>query len=227
MILDSRLSATESSRCWTFFDKYIAQGIGPRGRGEPAFAVEQGLLRLPSSLSHFTHNVRPVSELWAYYSTVTSIIHDQASRFAGIHDVAAARFSNLGVSVCDKDISDEMRSYLRLMRSYGLSVTLGLVINTILRVYYPEKDFLLALASEKLISQLFLMATQAVPLQPLGAGFMVPFLNVAWSVIYRASPAKLGDAIKMRHIDPVIDRRIVFSDKLNSHQRAAIFLDRH
>jgi hypothetical protein len=215
MILYSRLSATESSRCWTFFYKYIARSVGPCGLVESDFALEKGLSRLLSSLSQFTHNVRPASELWAYYTTVTFMVHDQAYLFVGIHGTFAAHCSNLETSICDKDVSNKIRSFLRLMRSYCLSITLALVMNTILRVYHQEKDSLLAQDSEKFISGLISMATQAVPLQPLGTGFMVPFLNTAWSVIYRASPGKMEDTINMHDINPVIDRRIVFSCKLN------------
>lgn len=109
---------------------------------------------------------------------------------------------------------ETLRAHLRIVRSYGVSLTLGLIMNTIVRMYYPDQDHALAQTSQKSSEELISLAKQATQFKPLGATFMAPFLNTVWAVGDLDSRTQMVPALRRHEIDFEVERATILSGRL-------------
>lgn len=108
-----------------------------------------------------------------------------------------------------------MKPHMRNMRSYGIALLMGLVLNTILRMYFPAQDSELSRASWNFSGELLELAKLATRFKPLGATFMAPFLNTVWAVGDRKARTQMQPALKLHKVDFDVERATILSKKLN------------
>lgn len=214
MLLDTKFEAMESSRCWSFYNTFVAQSAGSRPCANPDLALALELSTLVSGLSSLLHTVRPPSEVLSYYNALSLIALNHRTRLAEVRTTLAVN-SPTSNSSSNQETSEEIRSYVRLIRSYGLSLTIGLVTNIILRMYFPSKEFELAQTSWHFACELASLATEAAQFKPLGSMFTANFLNTAWAVCDETSRGELLVLLASNQVDFDIGRAKILSEKLD------------
>lgn len=210
MLLDPKLEAAESSRCWPFYHTFVDQGVGNRPYANLDVFLASELITLVSGLSPLLHTARPPSEALSYYTTLSRVARHQRTQLAEVRETLAIESPNTDLT----SRGDEVRLFLKLLRSYGISLTLGLVVNMILRIYYPNKQDDLVQSSWQFCTEIVSLATEAAQFKPLGAPFMGPFLNTAWAVGDQQSRKALLELLASSGVEFEVERASFLSKKL-------------
>jgi hypothetical protein len=111
---------------------------------------------------------------------------------------------------------ETLRAHLQTVRDYGASLTIGLVMNTIVRIYFPDQERALVQTSQNLANELITLAKQATHFKPLGAAFMSPFLHTLWAIRDRDSQTALSSALRLHQIDFNPKHATILSIRLTS-----------
>jgi hypothetical protein len=213
---DIKLQASPSSICWRFFNSHIIQSVGPLRKNSPVTILESDLSLSVETLTQFLHHVKPAAEASTHFAKISSVIGDCRSQWR--QSCKAIEHPHIGSDGLAKEISsssDALKAHLRIVRCYGISLTQGLVMNTIVRMYLPEKDDSLAHTSLKFSQELVSLAKQVTRVKPLGATFMAAFLNTVWAVGDRHSRTQMTPVLSMSEVDFKVERAIIMSKKLN------------
>lgn len=215
MLLDTKLESVKSSRCWSFYDDHVVRSSKLRPGAKPDDTLAYKPSSLLSEMLSLVNTAGPSSEALSYYSTLSSAVH--------FHKVGltlgreALSYDPLGSSLANdsENSSEETRSYLRLLRNYGLSLALTLVMEAILEIYFPDESGDPSQVSSQFVCELVSLAREARRFRPLGATFIAAFLNVAWAVGNQASRRELQIELSLNEVDFEVERAVVFSRKLN------------
>jgi hypothetical protein len=204
---DINLQALPFSICWRFFNSHIIRN--PLNKDSLVTILESDLLLSVETLSQFLHHVKPAAEASTHFAKISSIIGDCRSHWRQSYK-AIERSPKTS-----EGFEKELRAHLRIVRCYGISLAQGLIMHTIVRMYFPENDDSLAQASFKLSQELISLAKQATRLKPLGATFMAAFLNTVWAVGDRDARTQMTPVLIMSEADFKVERAIIMSKKLN------------
>lgn len=132
-----------------------------------------------------------------HYRNLLSVV--QQFEYRHTHSRAAFYTTTVTGSTMYSEVLDQTHHFLQDLRSYGLSLTLAATMNTILRVYEPQ-SMMLSNDLASITDALIVIAYEAGKFEPIGAGFVSPFLDTAWavhpssrkSILAVASPHRLG-----------------------------------
>lgn len=212
-----RLNEARSSPCWTFFNSVVAQNnqFGPFKEDGPDLLLEADLSRSLEDLYAFLHEVRTAGEALTTFATTSSIISSCRDHW---HQSCASLQSSTAPSAAssvEEHNHRDLKSHLRAARSYCISLTLGLIMETIVRIYHPSHEHVLAGTSQKLTGELVLLAKQATLYKPLGGTFLDPFLNTAWGLGDWRSRAHLVSALETHQIEFDVKRATILSKRLS------------
>lgn len=178
--------------------------------------LEANLSRSLGNLSAFLHHVRPATEALLTFARIYSIIREGRSCWEQSCK-SLGRLSKSSGAFADENANQQaLRTHLRIVRSYSVSLTLGLIMNTIVRMYFPDQEDQLAQTSWKLSGELVSLAKQATRSKPLGTTFLAPFLNTVWAVGDRDSRTQMVSALSLHQVDFEVERATILSKKLNS-----------
>lgn len=178
--------------------------------------LEANLSRSLGNLSTFLHHVRPAAEALVTFAKIYSIVRDGRSHWQRSCKSLGWLSTSSDESGNEDTNQEALRTHLRIVRSYSVSLTLGLIMNTIVRMYFPDQEDQLAQTSWKLSGELVSLAKQATRFKPLGATFMAPFLNTVWAVGDRDSRTQMVSALSLHQVDFEVERATILSKKLNN-----------
>jgi hypothetical protein len=212
---DPKLQASHNSLYWQFFNSYITQDVGPARNDSPVTILEADLSVSVESLTQLLHHVRPAEEASSRFATISSIIGDCRSHWRQSCKAIESPSTGSDGFAKEAPTSEALRFHLRTVRCYGISLTMGLVMNTIVRMYFPNQDNALVQTSLSFSRELVSLAKQATRFKPLGATFMAPFLNTVWAVGDRHSRTQMTPVLRMNQIDFQVERAMILSKKLN------------
>ena len=174
------------------------------------------LSRSLEGLSIFLHEIRPASEALAHFAGVTSIIRQYRMLWQQSCKSLAITAANPGSIATGNHSQEDLRAHLRSVRDYGASLTLGLVMNAIVQMYFPPQEHIPCPNSQEFTSELITLAKQVTHFKPFGAAFMSPFLHTIWAVGDRNSRATLASAVHLHGIDFDPKHATILSLRLNA-----------
>lgn len=216
MVLDTKLKASESSRCWSFYNNYVAQSPGPRPYANKALNLASELSMLLPGLTSLLQTVKPSSEALSYYATLSNVALYNRTRLAEVREsLLNASPTKKLITYCEH-APEKIYLFLQLLRSYGMTLATGLVTNIVLRMYFPNKIDELVQSAWQFTCELVSLATEASQFKPLGAAFTKALLSTAWSVGDQAARKDLEKAIASKKLDFEIERAKVTSGRLNN-----------
>lgn len=212
------LKATHTSPCWTFFNSIVAQNsqFGPSKEDGPDLLLEADLSRSLEDLYSFLHDFRTAEEALAGFAATSSIISSCRDHW---HRSCASLQSSTAPSAAlraEEHSHHDLKSHLRTARSYCISLTMGLIMETIVRIHHPNQEHPLAGISQNFTEELVLLAKQATLYKPLGGTFFTPFLNTVWGLGDWKSRAHLVSALEMHQIDFDVKRATILSKRLST-----------
>jgi hypothetical protein len=189
--------------------------VGPLRQDSPFTVLEADLSLSVEHLTQLLHHVGPAEEALTRFAKISSIIRD--CRYFWLQRCTAIERLSTGSDGFAKEVpaSEALKSHLRIVRCYGISLTMGLVMNIIVRMYFPGQDDALAQASLSFSRELVSLAKQAKWFKPLGAAFMAPFRNTVWAVGDRHMRAQMAPALSLEQRDFQVERATILSKKLN------------
>ena len=214
--LDESLETSPSSPCWNFFDSFTAPGIRPVRKERPDLTLYADLSRSLERVTMFLHEMRPASETLSCFAGISSIIRDCRAHWRRSCDSFAPSATTPNMITADLHSQEDLRSHLQTVRDYGASITIGLVMNAIVRMYFPDQERALAQTSWNFTNELITLAKQATQFKPLGAAFMSPFLHTLWAIGDRDSQIALTSALQQHQIDFNPKHATILSVRLNS-----------
>jgi len=201
--LDTRLETSESSPYWQFFNTAKKQTIGPVQQSRSDLALYADLGRSLDGLSVLTHEARPASETLLHFAGISSIIRQYRAIWQQSCD-------SLGISTADAVVPAErgnhyspetLRTHLRSIRDYCAALALGLVMNMIVRMYFPSQEHALSETSRNFTAELIALAKQTSHFKPLGSAFMSPFLHTIWAAGDHDTRMALTSTLHLHQID--------------------------
>jgi len=199
--LDTSLEISHDSPCWKFFHAFNTQSMGPARKEQPDLALFSDLARSLEGLSIFLHEIRPASEALICFAEVSSLIRECQSHWRQSCNSFASSTTGPRVIPEGAYSQETSRALLRSVRIYGASLTLGLLMITIVRMYMPDQEHALAQTSCVFTDELITLAKQATQFKPLGAAFMLPFLHTVWAIGDHDSRTALTSAFQLHGID--------------------------
>ena len=153
-------------------------------------------------LSILTHEARPASETLLHFAGISSIIRQYRAIWQQSCD-------SLGISTSDAVVPTEgshhspetLRTHLRSIRDYCAALALGLVMNMIVRMYFPSQEHALSETSRNFTAELIALAKQTSHFKPLGSAFMSPFIHTIWAAGDHDSRMALTATLHLHQID--------------------------
>lgn len=217
--MDAGVEIDETSPCWTFFNMAIAQknNIGPSEPLSEEFALTQKSSWLLSGLASFLRPPGSVTGAKNFYDIATSTTTKLNQRFEQTRDLISNPPHAIGQEG-SRDTPELMRAYGQDMRSYGLSLTVALIMNGVLSMHDPSSNHLICVRrhhSKEVLS----LATEAAHLKPIGAGFVGVYLSAVWAVDTEAR-ASVEALWETHGADFMARRSIAFSKKLRDTLQA-------
>lgn len=142
--MDAGVEIDETSPCWTFFNMAIAQKnkIGPSEPLSEEFALTQKSSWLLSGLASFLRPPGSVTGAKNFYDIATSTTTKLNQRFEQTRDLISNPPHAIGQEG-SRDTPELMRAYGQDMRSYGLSLTVALIMNGVLSMHDPSSNHLI------------------------------------------------------------------------------------
>lgn len=202
----------DSSLSWGFFASCL---ISPWSFGPcPPVADEFDLTRQLASILYVLPGLlegrRCVTEVIALYRTLRSVVKELKIRHMRSRDARCATIDTW--SARNLEASEQTRAFLQDLRSYGLSLTLAATMNTIIRLYEPDKVRLVVdLAS--IVQEIIAVACEASQFEPIGSGFVSPFLDTVWAVHASSRPSILAVSSSCQ-LGFTVGRANIFATKL-------------
>ena len=212
------MEASQSSPFWEFFNasKAKMQGMGPIQKERSDLALYIDLSRSLDGLAGFAHEARPVSDALMHFAGISFIIRQYRA-------IWQQSCRSLAISAASADIITEgnhspetLRAHLRSIRDYGASLTIGLVMTIIVRMYLPSQEDAYCQICRNFTSELITLAKQATQFKPLGSAFMAPFLHTVWAAGDHDSRMALTSTLHLHQIDFDPRNARHLSDRINN-----------
>ena len=200
--LDTRLEASQSSPFWQFFNACKTQSMGPIQKERSDLALYADLARSLEGLSLFTHELRPASETLIQFAALSSIIRQYRANYHQSCNLLSLSPTNPSpVPLGTHHTPEILRTHLRSIRDYCASLTLGLIMSMIVRMYFPSREAALSQTSRDFTAELITLAKQATHFKPLGSAFMAPFMHTIWAAGDHDSRMALTSTLHLHGID--------------------------
>lgn len=215
MLLDTKLQADESSQLWSIYNERAARPRKDHSRVNSDLTSAWKPSNLLSGMLSLVRGAGTSSEALSYYDSLLSALRFYRVRLSAAQETLFCDSQRTNTTNGCQDSPGGTRSYLRLLRHYGLSLASALVTNVILGMHFPSGSENLSQMSCSFVCELVFLAKEARNFRPLGANYTAPFLNTAWAVSDRTSRKQLQTTLDSHQIDFEVERAMVFSKKLN------------
>lgn len=182
-----------TSVCWRFFGNCLSSPT-PCGPCHPVvdeFELTRQLASFLCLQPDLLEHGRCVSEVKAHYRNLQSVV--QLFKIRYTNSRTTLHTATKATSIEGSEALDQTHSFLQDLRSYGLSLTLAATFNTVLRVYDPQ-NMLFVKDLKSITKAIVAVAHEAGKFEPIGAGFVSPFLDTAWAVDASSRPSILAVA---------------------------------
>jgi len=237
-LLNPTVTPVKSSPSWRFFSFCVGPSAfaGPHAPLQQEFELTRQLAHLLWQMPEFLRPSFCVSEIALRYASIKLAVQESHRQY----NEGRALFvrSSKSKSESDLDCSDSTTTnsssserltgsaasqvYLQHMRTYGLSLTLAAITNAILRAKrvdggeeeeeeeeeVPETDL-----HTSYTTGIVALALEAADFEPIGAGFIAPFLDAAWA-IDEACRAAIEAVAESHRIGFTVGRARIFSERL-------------
>lgn len=176
--------------------------MGPIQKERSDLALYADLSRSLEALLTLTHEIRPASETLIHFAGIASIIRQYRANWQQSCNTLSISTENPDSLAEENHHPPEtLRTHLRSVRDYGAALALGIVMNMIVRTYFPSQEHALSQTARNFTAELITCAKQATRFRPLGGAFMSPFLHTVWAAGDHDSRMALTATLHLHEID--------------------------